>query len=239
LLKDKATLEDLGLKLRFARQQQAIILESNSNIINADVERAAQETASGLSLKTLPVLSYLANSIAGGDLSVPYSLVSAIDSESFRELASHGNQIMDDYSGLPPIIINEWTARELKARVADHLALEYYVWQEGGRLETRKADFVVVSIVPIAGLAADRDLVPAYPGITESENISANGVLFQVDSDMPVGSMVDFTISLPADVVGSDADVQLDCRGRVVRSYEEDGRRGVGVVIDEYHFERR
>ncbi len=74
---------------------------------------------------------------------------------------------------------------------------------------------------------------------TESENISANGVLFQVDSDMPVGSMVDFTISLPADVVGSEADVQLDCRGRVVRSYEEDGRRGVGVVIDEYHFERR
>lgn len=74
---------------------------------------------------------------------------------------------------------------------------------------------------------------------SETENISANGVLFQVDSEMPVGSMVDFTISLPADVVGAEADVQLDCRGRVVRSYEEDGRRGVGVVIDEYHFERR
>jgi len=74
---------------------------------------------------------------------------------------------------------------------------------------------------------------------TETENISANGVLFQVDSEMPVGSMVDFTISLPADVVGAEADVQLDCRGRVVRSFEEDGRRGVGVVIDEYKFERR
>ena len=74
---------------------------------------------------------------------------------------------------------------------------------------------------------------------TETQNISANGVLFQVDSDMPVGSMVDFTISLPAAVVGADADVQLDCRGRVVRSFEEDGRRGVGVVIDEYKFERR
>ncbi len=73
----------------------------------------------------------------------------------------------------------------------------------------------------------------------ETQNISANGVLFQVDSEMPVGSMVDFTISLPAEVVGAEADVQLDCRGRVVRSFEEDGRRGVGVVIDEYHFERR
>ena len=74
---------------------------------------------------------------------------------------------------------------------------------------------------------------------TETQNISANGVLFQVDAEMPVGSMVDFTISLPADVVGAEADVQLDCRGRVVRNFEESGRRGVGVVIDEYRFERR
>ncbi len=74
----------------------------------------------------------------------------------------------------------------------------------------------------------------------ETANISANGVLFQVvDAEMPVGSMVDFTISLPADIVGATADVQLDCRGRVVRSFEEGGRRGVGVVIDEYKFERR
>jgi hypothetical protein len=75
--------------------------------------------------------------------------------------------------------------------------------------------------------------------VAETQNISANGVLFQVDSEMPVGSMVDFTISLPAEVVGAEANVQLDCRGRVVRNFEEDGRRGVGVVIDEYRFERR
>src|SRR5450755_3480287 len=74
---------------------------------------------------------------------------------------------------------------------------------------------------------------------TESQNISANGVLFQMDSDMPIGSMVDFTISLPAEIVGAQADVQLDCRGRVVRSSDDGGRRGVGVVIDEYRFERR
>jgi hypothetical protein len=72
----------------------------------------------------------------------------------------------------------------------------------------------------------------------ETENISANGVLFAMDRDVPVGSMVDFTILLPAAVVGARRDVQIDCRGRVVRSFEDRGRRGVGVVIDEYHFER-
>lgn len=72
----------------------------------------------------------------------------------------------------------------------------------------------------------------------ETENISANGVLLAMDNDVPVGSMVDFTIVLPAEVVGARQDVQIDCRGRVVRSFEDRGRRGVGVVIDEYHFER-
>lgn len=73
----------------------------------------------------------------------------------------------------------------------------------------------------------------------ETENISANGVLFQIDAEMPLGSTVDFTISFPAEVMGSARDVKVDCRGRVVRNVEEKGRRGVGVVIDEYHFERR
>jgi hypothetical protein len=74
---------------------------------------------------------------------------------------------------------------------------------------------------------------------TETQNISANGVLFQVDAEMPVGAPLAFTISLPAEVLGAAADVQIDCRGRVVRSVDDGGRRGVGVVIDEYRFERR
>ena len=72
----------------------------------------------------------------------------------------------------------------------------------------------------------------------ETENISANGVLFAMEKDVPVGSMVDFTIMLPAEIVGTARNVQVDCRGRVVRSFDDRGRRGVGVVIDEYHFER-
>src|ERR1039457_4790165 len=55
----------------------------------------------------------------------------------------------------------------------------------------------------------------------ETENISANGVLFAMDKDVPVGSVVDFTILLPADVVGAKRDVQIDCHGRVVRSFED------------------
>ena len=90
--------------------------------------------------------------------------------------------------------------------------------------------------LPVALRSTGKD---ATERTIETENISANGVLFRMDADVPIGSAVDFTISLPANVVGGETDVQVDCRGRVVRSFEEDGgRRGVGVVIDEYRFER-
>ena len=72
----------------------------------------------------------------------------------------------------------------------------------------------------------------------ETQNISANGVLFAMEKDVPVGSIVDFTLTLPAEIVGLPQNVQIDCHGRVVRSFDDRGRRGVGVVIDEYHFER-
>jgi hypothetical protein len=110
----------------------------------------------------------------------------------------------------------------------------------------------VAEIGSVRKVYADVQAAPRFPiklavamksGATgntiETENISANGVLFRMDADVPIGSAVDFTISLPADVVGAEADVQVDCRGRVVRSFDDGGRRGVGVVIDEYRFERK
>jgi ABC-type antimicrobial peptide transport system permease subunit len=183
LLKDKATLEDLGLKLRVLDAQQAIALESNSNIITDEVARAAQEAAPALRLQTVPMLSYLANEIRNSDRAVPYSLVTAIDDETFLKLALHGNSVTDRSSAEPAIILNEWAARELNAKLGDKITLEYYFWHEGGRLETRKREFEVSAIVPIEGLAADRDLVPAYPGITESENISDWDPPFPIELD--------------------------------------------------------
>src|ERR1700677_5332720 len=72
------------------------------------------------------------------------------------------------------------------------------------------------------------------PCSAETQNISANGVLFAMDRDVPVGSLVDFTILLPGEIVGSRSNVQIDCHGRVVRSFEDKGTRGVGGVIAEY-----
>ena len=175
LLKNKATLEDLGLKLRVVNDQQSISVESAGKIINEHVATAVTQAAQSLSLRTVPVLSYLANSINDGDRSTPYSLVTALDDETLAKLGRV------QASKNPPIILNDWTARDLNAKPGDTVSLDYYIWHENGRLETKRADFELTAVVPIAGRAADRDLVPEYPGITGSENLSDWDPPFPID----------------------------------------------------------
>jgi putative ABC transport system permease protein len=178
LLKTKTTLEDLGLNLRTLNDGQSLSLESSSKILNDHVTTAARAAANALSLRTVPVLSYLANSISSSDRSIPYSLITAVDDETLAKLGP-----LPQSSQHPPVILNEWAARDLNAKPGDTVSLEYYLWLEDGRLETKKADFQLAGVVPISGLAADRDLVPEYPGITESENLSDWDPPFPIELD--------------------------------------------------------
>lgn len=175
-LKNKATLEDFGLNLRLVNNQQSISIESAGKIINEHVATAATQAAQSLSLRTTPVLSYLANSIDDGERSTPYSLVTALDDDTLARLAKPSGATKQ-----PPIILNDWTAHDLNAKPGDTVSLDYYVWHENGRLETKRADFELIAVTPIAGLAADRELVPEYPGITQSENLSEWDPPFPID----------------------------------------------------------
>ena len=69
-------------------------------------------------------------------------------------------------------------------------------------------------------------------------DISAGGILFRTETEVEVGSVVEFAVAMPGDVLGSDRDVLVSCQGRVVRCSEESSGRSVAVVIDEYKFER-
>ena len=72
----------------------------------------------------------------------------------------------------------------------------------------------------------------------KTTDISAGGILFQLDSDIEVGTPVEFTIEMPVEVMGTGQPVQVMCVGRVVRCSEEGTGRSVAVVIDEYRFKR-
>ena len=77
-------------------------------------------------------------------------------------------------------------------------------------------------------------------------DISAAGVYIMAETDLAVGSPIEFDITLPAGVLGTREDVEVHCIGRVVR--KEAGaksagkgkmRHGVACVIDQYKFLRK
>src|SRR4030095_3875253 len=178
IVRARHTLEDLGVKLRTIAQDdvRAVSVEHDSKMINAALATAAEKTANAISVRPSGVFSYLANSINSKGKSIPYSLVTAIDEHEFQQLRRNNRN-----TALPPIVLNEWAAKDLGVAEGDQITLEYYFWHEGGRLETRTENFTLVKVVPIAGLAADKDLVPAYPGITGSENLSDWNPPFPID----------------------------------------------------------
>ncbi|MGC2695045.1 MAG: PilZ domain-containing protein [Candidatus Angelobacter sp.] len=83
-------------------------------------------------------------------------------------------------------------------------------------------------------------------------NMSAAGVYIMADLDLAIGSNIEFDITLPAQVLGTQGDVEVHCTGRVVRKDDgakaavansNSGKRkkksGVACVIDQYKFVRK
>jgi hypothetical protein len=77
-----------------------------------------------------------------------------------------------------------------------------------------------------------------------TSNVSGAGVFIQADSKLEIGSKIEFDIILPGKLVGSDGDVEIVCKGRVVRAEKETSakkrkKNGIACVIDHYKFVRK
>jgi putative ABC transport system permease protein len=176
LVRRRFALEDVGLTVRIVAGARALAVESTAGVIDQPRAKAADDAAAGTAMDAQPVLTYLANAVRRGDRQVPYSLVTATDLRAIAPQVALANG-----SSTPPIVLNDWIAHDLGATVGDPLTLEYYAWEEPGRLLTRSADFRVAAVVPIAGAAADRDLAPVYPGITEARTLGDWDPPFPID----------------------------------------------------------
>jgi ABC-type lipoprotein release transport system permease subunit len=189
-LRETFALEDLGAKVRALDEQKSLSLETGGALISDELAKAAHATSDSTGLESVGVFSYLANSIRVNGREVPYSLVTAIGEDEFNRLARTGASVTDNVEAVegerngekfPPIILNEWAAHDLGAGLEDVVELDYYLWQEEGRLATETARFRVAAIVPIQSLAGDRNLTPEYPGISGAESLSDWDPPFPVD----------------------------------------------------------
>ncbi|MEE3201822.1 MAG: FtsX-like permease family protein [Acidobacteriota bacterium] len=171
-----ATLEDLGLSVNAIPDLETFSVESAAGLIDDKTAEVIDEVAIAQGLRTEPVLTYLANQIRNGDRITPYSLITAIDLSVVS--SADISQASDTET---PVVLNQWTADDLAVGQGDSLTLEYYVWEDEGRLVTHEALLRVADVIPITGSAADQTLAPDYPGITEANNVIDWDPPFDVD----------------------------------------------------------
>ena len=106
-----------------------------------------------------PLLTYLVNGLAHGDKLAPYSMVTAAGAPYTPA------DLKDD-----EIVVNRWLADDLGVKPGDSLALTYYRVDAGTQLQEHTNTFRIHSIVPLAGLHADRTLMPEFPGLSKAES---------------------------------------------------------------------
>ena len=183
-----ANVSDLGLQL--LPNSGFIDLMSDEFVFRPALERQLEQALSDVPL--LPVRSYLANAMRLGERSTPYSMVVAFpfdqaaasgwgDAE-WASLSLDAGDLTEPL-GDDEIVLDAWTAADLRADVGDRIELDYYAVEDGERLETETASFTVVAIAAMDRLAVDRDLTPEYPGIEEATDIADWDPPFPVDLD--------------------------------------------------------
>ena len=172
VLSEAAQLTDLGLQLRALPEHGQMVLQADGAYVSDRVAQATESTAAASGLRTSRALVHLGNTVSVGERSIPYSTIVGVDTDLFAKASPTAEN-------LPPLVLNEWAATQLAARPGDTVSIEYFMWLEAGRMETRRADFRLSGSVPIR--RADRELVPRYPGLTEAAHMADWEPPFPVD----------------------------------------------------------
>jgi hypothetical protein len=73
--------------------------------------------------------------------------------------------------------------------------------------------------------------------LTQTRDISSRGICFFASHEFPVGSTLEFVLTLPAEMTLTEP-IRISCTGRVVRvESKEDGTpAAIAAVIDDYEF---
>lgn len=73
-----------------------------------------------------------------------------------------------------------------------------------------------------------------YTALTR--NVSASGVLFEMNGALDVGEGISFSLRMPGAILGTPHDVLVHCQGRVVRCSLSHSQSQIAATIDEYQF---
>jgi ABC-type lipoprotein release transport system permease subunit len=163
----------------YRKQRNYLSLESSQLILEPLIASAALTAAADNDLRAAPALVYLANTIgivsypqgaalgcAPIFLGIPYSIVAALDPTQPPPLGpflpNGADHLRDD-----EIILADWKESPLHVKVGDDILLMYFDPERHGDPTETIARCRLAGLVPLEGVAADPDLTPALPGVTD------------------------------------------------------------------------
>ena len=165
------SLEDAGLEVRELTGSDALELTSERILLDPELVEGLARSGG----RAMGVFTWLANELRVGERSVPYSLISALGpaTSARREGGVEPWQaVLPADTREDEIVINEWLAEELAAGVGDSLELSYWTLGPRQELTLESCALAIRGVVPVEGLAADRELMPPFPGLADSESCS-------------------------------------------------------------------
>ncbi len=178
----RPTLADYGIQIEL-HERGYVQVTSNRMLLDPAAVTAVQKAFAAEHLQS--VFTYLANAIAGGGHEIPYSTITAIDFTSEPPL---GPFTTPDGKTIEPltddeIVLNTWAAEDLGVRPGAEVEITYFE-PESTHAEVResKAKFRLKAIVAITGAAADPDLTPQMPGVTDRLSMGDWDAPFPFDS---------------------------------------------------------
>ncbi len=81
----------------------------------------------------------------------------------------------------PEIILNSWASEDLGVKIGDEITITYYSVSAEEEYITETVVFRLKGILPIEGIAADRDIIPEFPGIHDTADMSEWESPFPID----------------------------------------------------------
>ena len=188
------TLADLNLRLVNNPSAGGIVLESEQMILEDKLAAAAVDTANEMNLTTAPVMVYLANKLWNPAVYQPgkrpgysmYSTVAGLDLlawdgtpfAGFEFIGDKPTSLEDD-----EVILNEFLATDLQAKVGDKINFTYHTIGSRGELPELERSVTVRGIVAMTGTAIDRTLTPTVKGITDVASLADWDQPFPMDLD--------------------------------------------------------
>ncbi len=164
IFKDNWQLEDAELELKYLPASKEIELTSHRVFLSQTESDIA--LSSGTNSKAL--FTYFVNAISASSNCTPYSFIAGILPD----------KIKDD-----EIIISEWLANDINAKIGNSISIKYFVAESLGRLRETNRYFRVSSIDAIAGSEITEQLTPNFPGLSDADSCGDWDTSLPIDLD--------------------------------------------------------